>query len=152
MTDRDKEITIAVLNGKTFRSVGKINNMSATRAQQIFHKTIGRVNRLRRAGSIKKPGVKINRKNKDTLIPLIISFKRKEEIDRDYQDNINHFIPAAVAEAKERAIELAKVTGGHTYTEKLNSKFSEMYRHHYFTEFFHEAMNRMTREAGLRSM
>lgn len=65
--------------------------------------------------------------------------------DKRYEKQINKLIPAAVKDANE------SVRGIGKQSEMRTSVDGRWLRVHcFFTEYFHKAMNRMAREAGLR--
>jgi hypothetical protein len=62
----------------------------------------------------------------------------------DYQKSINALIPLAEKEANKRVSELGRKT------EERIGVGNQIFNWDFFTEYFHEAMNRMAKEAGIR--
>jgi len=63
---------------------------------------------------------------------------------KKYRDKIDALVPFAEAEALKRVKEFGKKT------EERIGKDGKPFKWDYFTQFFHEEMNRMCREKGLR--
>lgn len=74
----------------------------------------------------------------------IIKSNKKKEIESARIAAINSFIPVAIQEAIKRAEEPG-LCGA-----KEVGYIGRAHTHCFKTQFFHEIMNRMTREAGLR--
>lgn len=64
--------------------------------------------------------------------------------DPNYELRINSLIPLAEKEAKEKVEKLG------VKTKSVAGKNGEIFEYDYWTEFFHEAMNRLSIEAKLR--
>ena len=76
-----------------------------------------------------------------------------DSLDNDHTKTIDTLIPQAELEATKMVADLGedyetrkRVIGKNKSGEDAFTK----YKHCFFTEFFHEAMNRLTKERGLR--
>jgi len=67
--------------------------------------------------------------------------------DIEYERQIDALIPKAMKEAHQKRAAL-----GQTYERRASHGSAQgKYNHCFLTQFFHEAMNRLAREAGLRA-
>lgn len=65
------------------------------------------------------------------------------------EPSVNHFIDEAFRLAQERVNKLGKTHDKLPGVKYKNGRVS-YYRHSYLTQFFHQEMNRLTAEAGIR--
>jgi len=68
-----------------------------------------------------------------------------------YIREIDRLIPIAQRAARERVVEFGKLTEDRPGYKIVGGEVRD-YQHCFFTEFFHEEMNIMAYEAGLRPM
>ena len=64
--------------------------------------------------------------------------------DRDYEEAINKLIPLAETAATKRLVE-----HGQHFESRLGAN-GHYYNHCFWTQFFHEEMARLAKQAGLR--
>lgn len=72
--------------------------------------------------------------------------------DRDYEKKIDALIPAAVKTAKAITKRIIEERCLAQSWEERPGKAAETYKHDFFTEFFHQEMGRLARDAGLRNV
>jgi len=74
--------------------------------------------------------------------------KGKELTNGERIAAINKLIPSAAKEA-DKKLRAHKLTGGADAEERAGAKGST-YRHVFWNQFYHQAMNRLAKERGLR--
>lgn len=70
--------------------------------------------------------------------------------DANYRHKINKLIPKALRAAKARVAELEHEFELRPGSDKGGNDGAD-YKHYFESEFFHQEMNQMAREAGLRA-